>query len=224
MMKTSLIVVAGLGVALTACSPSRKELMAELDQVKADLTTAQGSIKTLGQQVAELEKDIATKNAQIESLETKLAANAAELEELRAAKAEREKELETYRQLFAKLKQDGIVTLNEISKALASLNDRDFLVAGHTDNVPIRTARYRNNWELSTERAVVVVEHMISQGFPSEHIGAAGYAEVDPVAGNEDETGRAQNRRIEIILMPNLGELKGIREMVEGGGSGGSEG
>jgi chemotaxis protein MotB len=259
MMKTSLIVVAGLGVALTACSPSRKELMAELDQVKADLTTAQGTIKTLEQKVGELERDIATKNAQIESLETKLAANAAELDELRTAKAEREKELETYRQLFAKLKklidagtikvvfrkgkmmvamssavlfdsgkaklkQDGIVTLNEISKALASLNDRDFLVAGHTDNVPIKTARYRNNWELSTERAVVVVEHMISQGFPSENIGAAGYAEVDPVAGNEDENGRSQNRRIEIILMPNLGELKGIREMVEGGGSGGSEG
>jgi chemotaxis protein MotB len=250
-MKTSLIVVMGLAAALTACSPSRKELMAELDQVRAELTAAQGSIKTLEQQVADLQKDIESKQAQIEALETKLAANEAELEELRLAKAEREKELETYRQLFArlkklidagtikvvfrkgkmmvamssavlfdsgksKLKDDGIATLNEVTAALSSLQDRDFLVAGHTDNVPIRTARYKSNWDLSAARAITVVNHMIGQGFPSDHIGAAGYAEVDPVAGNDDEEGRAQNRRIEIILMPNLGELKGIREMLEG--------
>lgn len=252
-MKTSLIVVLGLGAVLAACSPSRKELMASLDQVKADLTVAQGKVKTLEQKVGELERDIQSKQAQIEALETKLAASEAELNDLRAAKAEREKELEVYRQLFAKLKglidagtikvvfrkgkmmvamssavlfdsgksklkEDGIATLNEITKALASLGDRDFLVAGHTDNVPIKTAKYKSNWELSTARAVVVVNHMISQGFPSEHIGAAGYAEVDPVAPNDDENGKAQNRRIEIILMPNLGELKGIREMLEGNG------
>ena len=257
-MKTSLIALIGLGVALTACSPSRKELMAQLDQVRAELTTAQGTIKTLEQKVSELQQDIEAKQAQIDALEQKLAANEAELADLRAAKAEREKELETYRQLFArlkklidagtikvvfrkgkmmvamssavlfdsgkaKLKQDGVATLNEITAALASLGDRDFLVAGHTDNVPIKTAKYASNWELSTQRAIVVVNHMMSQGFPSEHIGAAGYAEVDPVASNDDETGRAQNRRIEIILMPNLGELKGIREMLEGGGSGGGE-
>jgi chemotaxis protein MotB len=258
-MKTSLIVVVGLGAALTACSPSRKELMAELDQVRADLTASQSSVKTLEERVADLQKDIESKQAQIDALETKLAANATELEELRLAKAEREKELDTYRQLFArlkklidagtikvvfrkgkmmvamssavlfdsgkaKLKEDGMSTLNEITAALAMLTDRDFLVAGHTDNVPIRTARYKSNWELSTQRAVVVVNHMIAQGFPTDHIGAAGYAEVDPVAPNDDETGRAQNRRIEIILMPNLGELKGMREMIEGEGGGGGDG
>lgn len=115
----------------------------------------------------------------------------------------------------AKLKPDGMVTLNQLNAALSSVAGRDFLIAGHTDNVPIKTRKYEDNWELSTARAVVVVNHMLEQGFPREHIGAAGYADVEPVASNETEEGRAQNRRIDIILMPDLGELKGIREMLE---------
>jgi chemotaxis protein MotB len=115
------------------------------------------------------------------------------------------------------LKPDGQVTLNQLNAALSSVGDRDFLVAGHTDNVPIKTRKYKDNWELSTARAVVVVNHMLEQGFPRKHLGAAGYADVEPVASNDTEEGRSQNRRIDIILMPDLGELEGIREMLEGG-------
>jgi len=115
-----------------------------------------------------------------------------------------------------KLKEDGLSTLDELSEALQTVGDREFLVAGHTDNVPIKTRKFKNNWELSTQRAVVVVDHMIEKGFPSKQLGAAGFGDVDPVASNETEEGRAQNRRIEIILMPNLGEIEGIREMLEG--------
>ncbi len=123
----------------------------------------------------------------------------------------------------ADLKPDGQVTLNELNAALSSIGGRDFLVAGHTDDVPIKTRKYRDNWELSTARAVVVVHYMLDKGFPREHLGAAGYADVEPVASNDTEEGRAQNRRIEIVLMPDLGELKGIREMLEGDGSSTSE-
>jgi chemotaxis protein MotB len=115
----------------------------------------------------------------------------------------------------AKLKEDGKATLAEITEALKTVSDRDFLVAGHTDNVPIKR-RFASNWQLSAERAISVVNFMIEQGFPSQHVGAAGFGEFDPVGDNETEEGRAENRRIEIILMPNLGELKGIREMLEG--------
>lgn len=252
-MKTIRISLVGLLVASMAagCSPSRKELMAQLDDVTGQLEQSQAQASSLQQRIGELEGTIAEQQARIDELEAANEANAAELAELRAAKAEREKELETYRQLFAKLKnlidagtikvvfrkgkmmvamssavlfdsgraelkEDGKATLNEITEALKSLEGRDFLVAGHTDNVPIKTRRYRSNWELSTQRAVVVVDHMLEQGLPPAQVGAAGYAEVDPVGDNETEEGRAQNRRIEIILMPNLGELKGIREMLEG--------
>jgi chemotaxis protein MotB len=251
-MKTGSIALVGLvALGLTAgCSPSRKELMAELDGVRGELSDAQSNISSLEGAIQALEADIADKQAQIDAQAEQLAANEAELAELRAGKAEREKELETYKALFARLKklidagtikvvfrkgkmmvamssavlfdsgkadlkEDGLATLDELTAALLAVKDRDFLVAGHTDNIPIKTRRYKNNWELSTQRAVVVVDHMIEQGFPKAHIGAAGYADVDPVGSNDTPEGRAQNRRIEIILMPNLGELKGIREMLE---------
>ena len=94
---------------------------------------------------------------------------------------------------------------------------RDLMIAGHTDNVPIKTSRYKNNWELSTQRAVVVVGYMIEKGFPADHLAAAGYGEMDPIADNGTEEGKAKNRRIEIQLMPDLGELRGIEEMVNEG-------
>jgi chemotaxis protein MotB len=87
------------------------------------------------------------------------------------------------------------------------MKDRRFLVAGHTDNVPIKTELFANNWYLSTARAVTVVEFMVEQGFPADNLAAAGYADKDPVASNKSKKGRKRNRRIEIIVVPDLSEL-----------------
>lgn len=116
----------------------------------------------------------------------------------------------------ARLRPEGEAAVAQLVPALKSVGKREFLVAGHTDNVPIKTARYKSNWELSTARAVSMVNEMIADGFPPDQIGAAGFAEHDPVASNETEEGREQNRRIEIILMPNLGEIPGLKKMLEG--------
>lgn len=117
------------------------------------------------------------------------------------------------------LKPEGQTALSQLAAALKSLNDREFLVAGHTDNVPIKTARFKNNWDLSTARAVEVVQFLITQGMTSSNIGAAGYGENDPVADNKDEAGKAQNRRIEVILMPLLGDIPELKEMLTSGKS-----
>lgn len=117
------------------------------------------------------------------------------------------------------LKPEGQTALSQLAVALKSLNDREFLVAGHTDNVPIKTARFKNNWDLSTARAVEVVQFLITQGMTSSNIGAAGYGENDPVADNKDEAGKAQNRRIEVILMPLLGDIPELKEMLTSGKS-----
>jgi chemotaxis protein MotB len=103
----------------------------------------------------------------------------------------------------AKLKQTG---QDAIAGLVKPLNDvkRDWIVAGHTDNVPIKTATYSSNWELSSARALEVVNFMIEKGMPAENVGAAGYAEFDPVADNSTPEGRAQNRRIEIMMMPTI--------------------
>ncbi len=118
----------------------------------------------------------------------------------------------------ARLREEGKTAVGQLVPALKSVGDREFLVAGHTDNVPIRTARYKNNWELSTARSVSMVTAMIDAGYPGKKIGAAGFGEFDPIASNDDDAGKEQNRRIEIILMPNLGEIPGMKEMLSGKG------
>ena len=116
----------------------------------------------------------------------------------------------------AKLRPEGKDAVAQLVPALKTVGDREFLVAGHTDNVPIRTARFKSNWELSTARALAMVEEMITDGYPPGRLGAAGFAEWDPVAHNDSKDGRAKNRRIEIVLMPNLGEIPGMADMLKG--------
>ncbi len=103
----------------------------------------------------------------------------------------------------ARLKKEGQAALLELIAPLDGVH-RDWIVGGHTDNVPMKTAKFSSNWALSTGRAVEVVNFMIDNGLPAERVGAAGFAEFDPVADNSTPEGRAQNRRIEIVLMPTI--------------------
>jgi chemotaxis protein MotB len=105
------------------------------------------------------------------------------------------------------VKSDGKAALAKVAQALASVPDREFLVAGHTDNVPIRSEQFPSNWELSTRRAVEVVHYLVSQGMNPRKLAAAGYGEFDPIAANDTNDHRAQNRRIEIVLQPNISDL-----------------
>jgi chemotaxis protein MotB len=74
-------------------------------------------------------------------------------------------------------------------------------VDGHTDNVPISTAAFPSNWELSAARAGSVVRYFETLGLPSERLAAAGYADTRPVESNDTRQGRARNRRVEIIVL-----------------------
>ena len=116
-----------------------------------------------------------------------------------------------------RIKDDGQKALGELAAVLQQIKKRDFLVAGHTDNVPISSGRFDSNWELSTARAVEVVQFLQESGVKPTNLAAAGYGEFDPVASNEEDEGRALNRRIEIIMMPNLEELPNIpKDVIEG--------
>ncbi|MDD5307197.1 MAG: OmpA family protein [Deltaproteobacteria bacterium] len=114
------------------------------------------------------------------------------------------------------LTDEGKAALTELAQILMTISDRDFQVAGHTDNVPIaRGGRFGSNWELSTARAVTVVKYMQEAGVNPARLSASGYAEYQPAASNDTEEGKATNRRIEIVLMPNLDELPDMSQ-VEG--------
>src|SRR6185436_18778893 len=108
------------------------------------------------------------------------------------------------------LKTGGSTALNKVAEVLSTMPERSFLVAGHTDDVPIHTARFPSNWDLSTARAVEVVNYLVKQGMKPQAVAAAGYGEFDPVAVNDSPEHRAQNRRIEIVLQPNLAELPSL--------------
>ena len=108
-----------------------------------------------------------------------------------------------------RLKKGGREALTKVAEALKSVEDRDFLIAGHTDNVPLKKGyRFKDNWDLSTARAVEVVRLMVKNGVAESQLVAAGYGEFDPIADNETEEGRAQNRRLEIVLMPKIESIE----------------
>ena len=110
----------------------------------------------------------------------------------------------------ASLSKGGETALADVVNILMQFKDRRFVVAGHTDDEPIKTHEFKDNWYLSTARANSVVQFMIKQKFPAKNLAAAGYGEFDPVGDNKTEAGREQNRRIEIILVPNLEELPSL--------------
>ena len=73
-------------------------------------------------------------------------------------------------------------------------------VEGHTDNVPIQTARFPSNWELSSARAAMVTRRLIELGVPADRIRAIGYGDTRPRADNGTPEGRARNRRVAFVL------------------------
>jgi chemotaxis protein MotB len=104
----------------------------------------------------------------------------------------------------AELNSEGKEALRQIATVLAQFNDRHFQIEGHTDNQPIRSPRYPSNWELSAARALAVVHLLIDAGVPPPNLSAAGFGEYQPRALNSDAAGRQLNRRIEIVMLPNL--------------------
>ena len=113
----------------------------------------------------------------------------------------------------ARLSSEGKEAIVEITQVLKEVGGRRYQVEGHTDNVPIHTERYPSNWELASARGLSVVYAMREAGMDQALLSAASYGEYHPVASNEGEEGRAENRRIEIILVPDLSLLPGYDEL-----------
>jgi len=104
----------------------------------------------------------------------------------------------------ASLGREGITAISEVGKVLATIGDRRFQVEGHTDNVPISTSRFPSNWELSSARALAVVKLLIDSGVKEQSLSGAGYGEFSPRVENDTAEHREQNRRIEIVLVPDF--------------------
>lgn len=113
----------------------------------------------------------------------------------------------------ATLSTQGESALREVGAVLAEMSDRSFQVEGHTDDVPIDTKRFGDNWELAAARALGVRATLESAGMKPTQLSAASFAQTHPVADNDTTAGKAANRRIEIVLSPDLSALPGAEEL-----------
>jgi chemotaxis protein MotB len=125
----------------------------------------------------------------------------------------------------ARLNRDFIPILDKIHDVLVKTEGK-IAVAGHTDNVPINTPRYRSNWELSTSRATSVVHEFLKTGqIPANRFVLEGYAETQPLLPNDTSENRARNRRVEIIVLKaafeeeltrSISDLNRVSDGIEG--------
>ena len=110
----------------------------------------------------------------------------------------------------ARVNKSGKEVLEQLANVLADMKDREFLIAGHTDDVPISSSKFSDNWDLSSSRAANVVRFLSDKGVSPGQLAAAGFSKYDPIASNETDEGKAKNRRIEIVLMPKVEELPNL--------------
>ena len=96
----------------------------------------------------------------------------------------------------------GRAVLAHVAEQIRDLGGHRVLVEGHTDSMPIRTERFASNWELSAARAAGVARFLVEQGLDPAKLTAAGRGEFQPIGPNDSREGRARNRRIEIVLVP----------------------
>jgi len=98
-----------------------------------------------------------------------------------------------------KLASTGVAVLDRLAAVLQHTNSR-IAIEGHSDTVPIRTAQFPSNWELSASRAASVLRHLQTRGIAPERLRATGYADTRPIAENDTPAGRAANRRVELVM------------------------
>jgi len=113
----------------------------------------------------------------------------------------------------AKLSKEGTQAVKDVATQLAAIPDKRYQVEGHTDNLPISTAAFPSNWELASARAVSVVKTMIENGMTPDRMSAASYADTQPMQPNTSAEGRAANRRVAIVVVPDLSMMPGYDEL-----------
>lgn len=114
----------------------------------------------------------------------------------------------------AKIKPAAYPALNKVAKVLKeNVPNLNVGIEGYTDNQPIKFSGWKSNWELSTARALSVLHYLVdNQGIEPERISALGYGEYRPVASNHTKEGRRLNRRVEIVILPELKKVKEAQE------------
>ena len=197
------------------------KLSNSLDAKEEELKIAQEELEARSVRVTELETIINKKDSMVTALKKSISKALIGLEgegltiEKRNGKVYISLEEDL---LFASGKyvvnSGGVTALNKLATALSTQTDLEILVEGHTDNIPLSgKGLVKDNWDLSVMRATNVVKVLTkNQSLNPLQLTAAGRAEFVPIASNETKQGRSSNRRIEMILSPNLDDLFDLLE------------
>ncbi len=120
-----------------------------------------------------------------------------------------------------RLRKEGKEVIGAVAEVIRKdkdLRKRYFQVAGHTDDRPLKGGRFGDNWGLSAMRAREVLLYLIDPetgGLDPERLHVAGYADIDPVATNQTAEGREQNRRVELVVLPDVSEMLDLGKMAD---------
>lgn len=119
------------------------------------------------------------------------------------------------------LKKEGTAILQKVASVInsdAQLKNRDYQVAGHTDNKPLQGGTFHDNWGLSLMRAREVLLFLVGDkggALPIQHWSAAGFGDTDPIASNESDDGRQKNRRCDLIVVPSIEEMLDLKSLTQ---------
>jgi chemotaxis protein MotB len=203
--------------ALGAATVKAKELSDKLDIGSKNLTASEAELAQLRLQKAESDK----RQAAIEDIQKQFA-KMIDTGQLRVSARRGQLVISLPSEVLfpsgsADLSKQGEYAAVEVAAVLKKFGDRRFIVVGHTDNQDFakpkagtpeaNTCVPKDNWQLSTERALTVTRVMVTAGMKQENLIAAGVGDHDPIASNSTAEGRQRNRRIEIALLPAINEL-----------------
>jgi chemotaxis protein MotB len=211
------IITTLLAIAASGCGVSKDEFAAaQRDAAENQKKYEEQAQKTaaLEKKVAELEqknKELTTTSAKLEaksaqyeqlasSLQNQIASGQIEISELRGKMTVKLKDKILFASGSAALNKDGKAALDAVAEAFKGIKDKNVIVAGYTDDVPTGKSGFKDNWDLSTARAISVVRYLQSKDVPPELLGAAGFSQFRPLAPNDSAENRSLNRRIEIAL------------------------
>src|SRR5665648_752794 len=224
-----------LSMSLASCGPGKKLVSsrAQVDQLQKDKTSLQNENASVQNDLNTLSSEskmtIAEQAARLKSLQDMIQAQKDVMDDLKNSIADalmkyKSDELSVYikdgnvyvslaEKLLFKSGSDfvdpkGKEALKTLAQVLSGTKDITVLIEGHTDNVPIKTNKFTDNWDLSTARATSIVRILTKDnGFDPTRITASGRGQFFPVQSNETVEGRASNRRTEVILSPDMKEL-----------------
>lgn len=217
--------------AIAENSRQNRELLAQLDEKEATLIQEKNRLE-------KLEKDLALRSQRINELESVIAAKDAKMNALKNAVSNaltnfegkglsvEQRDGKVYVSMENKLlfdsgswavNSEGRKAVQQLGTVLAQNPDIAVLIEGHTDNVPYGgSGQLKDNWDLSTKRATSIVQILRENtNIDPKSLTAAGKGEFAPVASNDSEAGKAKNRRIEVILTPELDEITRVLNEIE---------